>query len=168
MNSNQQQNATISSQSPNNVTRQSSWFPLHFSITINDQGELSIQTDNNTTKTDEISTIKTESMETVNTSTILISSSGDNMESDNNKNYTKRQQSLESMKNLSTGSGNDSYHEYYLHSVVCQIDDGHQKNLVSLINVDQRYFRIKMANNNKCQKEDDLLKNQWYIFNDFW
>lgn len=170
LHNNQHQSTTISNNSPNNVTRQNSWFPLHFSIAINDQEELSIQTENNITKTDEVSLTTAEAMDTLtNSSNEIFSSPSDKIENDN-KNILKSQQSYEPLKKLSTNSSNDLYQEYFLHSVVCQIDDGHQKNLVSLINVDKRYFRIKMANtSNKCQKEEvDMLKNQWYIFNDFW
>lgn len=138
-----------------------SWFPLNFSIAISCEGELSIQTEINSSnnKSEEIATTTT----TTDSSLVVNNySPGDKLKNDIS--FDSNSKGQKSTSNSETGV----HREYFLHSVVCQIDDGHQKNLVSLINVDQRYFRIKMSNNNnKCQREEEMMKNQWFIFNDF-
>ena len=55
---------------------------------------------------------------------------------------------------------NDTNKQYRLSAVVCQIDDGTQKNLVALVNVGHTYHEQKLGGG-----EDGI--HQWYIFNDF-
>ncbi|XP_017001831.2 PAN2-PAN3 deadenylation complex catalytic subunit PAN2 [Drosophila takahashii] len=106
--------------SPNG--RQKSWFPLTFTMGINEQGELQVQTQSD-------------------------SGSG------------KSEQEEEAEKPPAKSGDNNRL--YALHAVVCQVDDGTQKNLVSLINVQRQYHTMKLAES----PEDP--QNQWYIFNDF-
>ncbi|XP_033156019.1 PAN2-PAN3 deadenylation complex catalytic subunit PAN2 isoform X1 [Drosophila mauritiana] len=106
--------------SPNG--RQKSWFPLTFTMGINDQGEVQVQTPSD-------------------------ASSG------------KSEQEEEAEKPPAKGLDNNRM--YALHAVVCQVDDGTQKNLVSLINVQRPYHTMKLA-----ESADDP-PSQWYIFNDF-
>ncbi|XP_017066193.1 PAN2-PAN3 deadenylation complex catalytic subunit PAN2 [Drosophila eugracilis] len=102
--------------------RQKSWFPLTFTMGINEQGELQVQTQLDT-------------------------------------NVGKSEQEEEGEKPLAKTPDNSRM--YALHAVVCQVDDGTQKNLVSLINVQRQYHTMKLAES----PEDP--QNQWYIFNDF-
>uniref|UniRef100_A0A1I8MWA8 PAN2-PAN3 deadenylation complex catalytic subunit PAN2 n=1 Tax=Musca domestica TaxID=7370 RepID=A0A1I8MWA8_MUSDO len=123
--------ASSTQQQPANVNispsgRQTSWFPLSFSMSLNDQGELSVQTENSNTK-------------------LAVESSERNPKS-----------------NEIPSGVTESYREYALHAVVCQIDDGTQKNLVSLINVSKKYHTMKMETMNGSEEQQ-----QWYIFNDF-
>lgn len=175
-------NNSTNATSPNNACRQNCWFPLHFSVAINDQGELGIQTENSVSKTDQEECPSSTVIDSANASAILettssvttltIASDADNSATSITAKLTNHQQQTSfstTMSTTTTAIESDLYREYSLHSVVCQVDDGHQKNLVSLINVDERYFRIKMMNNStKCQSEDEIPKNQWFIFNDFW
>lgn len=104
--------------------KQSSWFPLSFSMAIGMDGDLSIQTENSNTKSEGCEPNLPQ------------------------KHTLLREDSTE-------------YKEYNLLAVVCQIDDGSQKNLVSLINASKMYHDLKTGNPNPDQP------NQWYIFNDF-
>lgn len=49
---------------------------------------------------------------------------------------------------------------YKLSAVVCQVNNGPQKNLVALICVNGKYHKMKLG-------EMDESHSQWYIFNDF-
>ncbi|XP_004529913.1 PAN2-PAN3 deadenylation complex catalytic subunit PAN2 [Ceratitis capitata] len=126
---------------------QNSWFPLSFSMSISEQGELSVQTEHSNTKAEEHS----------------FTENKENRRSNNEVN-TAGSESNETEKPQSTNAAsNGSYREYALHAVVCQIDDGCQKNLVSLINVSKNYHSIKLAASGNSADE----QQQWYIFNDF-
>ncbi|XP_049308449.1 PAN2-PAN3 deadenylation complex catalytic subunit PAN2 isoform X1 [Bactrocera dorsalis] len=125
--------------SPNG--RQNSWFPLSFSMSISEQGELCVQTEHSNTKTEE-------------------HNYADNKENRRSIHET----SIESgRKRFANSTTSESYREYALHAVVCQIDDGTQKNLVSLINVSKKYHIQKLASSGNSGEE----QQQWYIFNDF-
>lgn len=125
-------NATTNNISPN--SRQNSWFPMSFSMAVDANGELSVQTENSNTKLEETCNEDTE------------------------PNFKHSSTPID----FGTKSVNDTtYKEYVLKAVVCQIDDGSQKNLVSLINVGSRYHDLKIPN---VSSEN---QSQWYIFNDF-
>lgn len=146
-------NATNNS-SPN--SRQNSWFPMNFSIAVDAKGELSVQTENSNTKSEE-------------------PASGDDKESPMQRTSTPIDTTT------TTKTVNDSYKEYALKAVVCQIDDGTQKNLVSLINVGTRCHDSKAhdskthdskihdskTHDSKTPNGGAEDHNQWYIFNDF-
>ncbi|BFG05341.1 PAN2-PAN3 deadenylation complex catalytic subunit PAN2 [Drosophila madeirensis] len=113
--------SNTSSSSPSG--RQKSWFPLTFTMTITDQGELVVQTQSDTEKAE--------------------------------------QEEQEGEKpSIKSGEINRMY---ALHAVVCQVDDGTQKNLVSLINVQRQYHTMKLA----ASESSEDSQHQWYIFNDF-
>ncbi|XP_011180465.1 PAN2-PAN3 deadenylation complex catalytic subunit PAN2 isoform X2 [Zeugodacus cucurbitae] len=131
--------------SPNG--RQNSWFPLSFSMSISQQGELSVQTEQSNTKTEEHNyTENKENRRSINETSDAVGRSTE---------YEK--------KRFANSTCHESYREYALHAVVCQIDDGNQKNLVSLINVSKKYHIQKMASSGSSGEE----QQQWYIFNDF-
>lgn len=142
-------NVTNTSTSSN---RSSPWFPLQFTMEVDSEsGDLIVE---------DVNLNESESV------TAEIEASVTETSTDDVENVT------ESLKNLSTENETEDETKdlqqkkpntkklYKLTSVVCQIINGTQKNLVSLIYVSGQYHKMKLGDQNTCI-------GQWYIFNDF-
>ncbi|TDG50980.1 hypothetical protein AWZ03_002635 [Drosophila navojoa] len=112
--------------------RQKSWFPLAFNMGISETGELNVLSPTHASKAEQ--------------------------ESEDEEQQQQQQQTQQQQQQQE----NKIQKMYALHAVVCQVDDGTQKNLVSLINVRPKYHSMKAATS-----DVDETQQQWYIFNDF-
>ncbi|XP_037942810.1 PAN2-PAN3 deadenylation complex catalytic subunit PAN2 isoform X2 [Teleopsis dalmanni] len=120
--------------------RQNAWFPLGFSMSIKSEGDLNVYVENTNNKHEE------KNLTTHNENQVITQDVTEN---------------ASEVKDLKTVFNSSINRDYSLHAVVCQIDDGTQKHLVSLINVDKKYHSLKVTN------EKNNIEDQWYIFNDF-
>lgn len=139
--------SSASSTLPNTPTAQqkaNTWFPLEFQMEIVKDGKLEV-----TVKEEELAVPK---------------------DGDEEKEKEKRSESVEKITEdlkeklkCSEDQSSDNSKNYKLSAVVCQIDDGSNKNLVSLIHVDHRYHSARLPETDHEKYTD----GQWYIFNDF-
>lgn len=132
--------STSSNGSNNSSGRSNIWFPHHFTMEIDENNELKIQS---TTDFGDDSTGANKSSDKIadelNVSDLTITASEQSVDEESDK--LKRK-------------------SYKLTAVVCQVINGNQKNLIALISVGDQYHRAKIA-------EYDEQNGQWYIFNDF-
>ncbi|CAD7088929.1 unnamed protein product [Hermetia illucens] len=122
--------------------RQNSWFPLSFSMRIDENDELEIQVDGS----DNVNNNKQEE-----------SAEKPRDDCDNSAGESELFSKFEQPQQ---NAYSDKYKDYNLTAVVCQIDDGVQKNLVALIKIGKIYYDLKLG-------PTDEQPDQWYIFNDF-
>lgn len=130
-------------------SRSNTWFPLQFSIEIDENCELKIDSGYN--KTNDIQSTS-DNGQPPNNETEKIN---------NNTNGTSKPNE-EILENSASNSPIPitKKKDYKLSAVVCQINDGNQRHLVSLVYVSNNYHEMKKAGN-------DNKYGQWYIFNDF-
>lgn len=149
---------TSNTQTANN-TRSNTWFPLVFNMGIEKNTQELIIEVNDNAETDGANCGDVNNCE--------------KSEDLNNKNENKNQNKNEQDVNIRAGNSSDSVSSgrstsnglssrktYKLTSVVCQINNASQKNLVALIHVNSRYHGLRMGGK-------DTRNAQWYIFNDF-
>lgn len=130
-------------------SRTSPWFPLQFSMEIDRAtGELIV----NDVINGDAAAIESISEKDVDASTLT--------EDLSDLNVTDEAENSEEKKNDTKADEKANEKKLYkLSAVVCQIINGTQKNLVSLIHVDSEYHRLKSSDSN--------ANSQWYVFNDF-
>lgn len=135
---------SANSSNTNGNARSNIWFPLHFTMEMNESNELKIQseTDNN----DEASINGDKPADHANDDELNIS----------DLTITADESGID--LNESTKITRKSYK---LTAVVCQVINGNQRNLVALISVGGQYHKAKLA------EYDPATGSQWYIFNDF-
>lgn len=134
------------------------WFPLNFSMEIDENDELQITNSN----TD----IPPSPMKARNRNATSLSKDDeiDNLETEEERKLQIEMEDI--MKVIDEGeqimpNGETKVKkEYKLSAVICEINDGTQKNLVSLVNVPVGYHDMKLGGN-------EGGTGGWYIFNDF-
>lgn len=134
--------------------RSSPWFPLQFTMDIDeDTNELTVDLNGATDGSTE-----NESDFIKNDTSPVIEDAAESVEREQSENTISSTRS--SMTPTSLISCISQKKLYKLTAVVCQVNNGPQKNLVALINVGGKYHKMKMG-------DVDENFNQWYIFNDF-
>ncbi|KAG4066630.1 hypothetical protein HA402_007266 [Bradysia odoriphaga] len=130
---------------PPSHTRSNTWFPLNFSMEIDENSELKIDSSNN--------------CETTTTSPSASDASGDAT--------TAQSETVDKSENDETTVAATSktvlkQKDYKLSAVVCEINDSNQnqKHLVALVYVGSSYHQMKLGDTTN-------RPGQWYIFNDF-
>lgn len=124
---------------PTAQQKANTWFPLEFHMEIVKDGKLEVTLTEDVEKGDEKKEMNAEV---------------DTEEKEPQKPKEQKDEIDPSNKNAKN---------YKLSAVVCQIDDGTTKNLVSLIHVDHRYHSARLPES----EHEKYADGQWYIFNDF-
>lgn len=129
---------------PPSHTRSNTWFPLNFSMEIDENSELKIDSTNN----GETTTTSPAASDASNDPTVAQSENVDEIESEE----TTAPVSKKILKQK----------DYKLSAVVCEINDSNQnqKHLVALVYVGSSYHQMKLGDTTN-------RPGQWYIFNDF-
>lgn len=136
--------------------RTSPWFPLQFSMEIDDEtNELTV--DLNGSLESGVDGIEADSVVTLATDDSERSGSNEKERRSSENTISSTRSSLTPTSIVSTVSQKKFYK---LAAVVCQVVNGTQKNLVALIHVGGKYHKMKLD-------EMDESHSQWYIFNDF-
>lgn len=139
---------TTTTQTTGGNARSNIWFPHYFTMEIDDENDLRI---NSTIDANDDSTLSGKSMnKTLNELNI----SGDDAAA-TTMSSTSSGSTIEPSTNIIQRKS------YQLTAVVCQIVNGNQKSLVALVLVGKQYHRAKIAD------LDPSHQGQWYIFNDF-
>lgn len=131
------------------------WFPLNFSMEIDENDELQIS---NTNTDIPPSPVKVQNKNNTNEIIIEKDPEIELLESEEKKLQSEMEDIMKIIDEPEIQAKVKK--DYKLSAVVCQIDDGSQKNLVSLVHVPGSYHEMKLGNN-------DSPNGGWYIFNDF-
>lgn len=129
------------------------WFPLRFAMEINSADELKIQTikvDTESEKSHSETSSATPLDETKSLHDSLPTSNRSTNSTPSSRNTTSP----------ASSSSKSKKRTYNLSAVVCQITEGNQTHLVSLIYVSAAYHRMK-------PEPLRSTPGQWYVFNDF-
>lgn len=130
--------------------RSSPWFPLQFTMEIDESGELLVD--------DVDSGDSAASAADVEASVVKSSEEGTENESAEEK---IEKLSIDEEETKAEPQKEPNAKKLYdLSAVVCQIINGTQKNLVALVHVNGEYHKMKLG-------EQDTTTGQWYVFNDF-
>lgn len=130
---------------------------------VDENSELKIEPNNVTTeKSLGSNTNKLDSLATDSTAIDLSTGANNDLNSSSSSNSPLEDlcKLEDAVKNVLTTETKTKKRDYKLSAVVCQINDGNQKHLVSLVYVANSYHEMKHGG------ERDK-SGQWYIFNDF-
>lgn len=137
---------------PPSHTRSNTWFPLHFSMEIDENSELTIES-SNSCETLASSPSSTDPLNPeISDDTTIVQADDDDVEK------TDNEESVEAT--AATSKNNSNKKDYKLSAVVCEINDANQKHLVALVYVGSSYHQMKIG-------DASNRSGQWYIFNDF-
>ncbi len=136
---------------PPSHTRSNTWFPLNFSMEIDENSELKIESSNSS---DTIVSSPT----TTTTSDQLTPDNSNDLPQPDDVDTVENDEPIQAT--TTAGKINSTQKDYKLTAVVCEINDSNQKHLVALVYVGESYHQMKLGDTSN-------RSGQWYIFNDF-